>query len=114
MFPDANVRIDRGISKTSVYKAFVKRIEDVGIPRLGRRLSPHTLRYSLATHLARAKMDIDNIRVVMRHASITTTQRYIEAVTQRSAEAAKRRVLARGAFVRRAANIEAAADMMEP
>ena len=50
-----------------------------GQPSLGKkRVSPHTIRHTTATHLLRAGVDINTIRAWLGHVCITTTSIYAE------------------------------------
>lgn len=54
---------------------------------LTKRVSPHTLRHSTATHLLRAGVDINTIRSWLGHVSLDTTQVYAEMDLEMKARA---------------------------
>jgi len=54
---------------------------------LSKRVSPHTLRHSTATHLLRAGVDINTIRSWLGHVSVDTTQVYAEVDLEMKARA---------------------------
>lgn len=60
----------------------------VDMPSLQRkRVSPHTIRHTTATHLLRAGVDINTIRAWLGHVSLATTNVYAEVDLQMKAEA---------------------------
>jgi site-specific recombinase XerD len=52
-----------------------------------KRVSPHTIRHTSATHLLRAGVDINTIRAWLGHVSLTTTNIYAEVDLQMKAQA---------------------------
>jgi len=59
-----------------------------GIPSLAKkRVSPHTIRHTTATHLLRAGVDINTIRAWLGHVSLNTTNVYAEVDLEMKAKA---------------------------
>jgi len=52
-----------------------------------KRISPHTIRHTTATHLLRAGVDINTIRAWLGHVSIDTTNIYAEMDLEMKAKA---------------------------
>ena len=57
-------------------------------PTLGtKRVSPHVIRHTTATHLLRAGVDINTIRAWLGHVSLATTNVYAEVDLEMKAKA---------------------------
>ena len=52
-----------------------------------KRVSPHTIRHTTATHLLRAGVDINTIRAWLGHVSLATTNIYAEVDLEMKAKA---------------------------
>jgi site-specific recombinase XerD len=52
-----------------------------------KRVSPHTIRHTTATHLLRAGVDINTIRAWLGHVSLSTTSVYAEVDLEMKAKA---------------------------
>jgi integrase/recombinase XerD len=53
----------------------------------GKRVSPHTIRHTTATHLLRAGVDINTIRAWLGHVLLNTTNMYAEVDLEMRAKA---------------------------
>ena len=73
----------RPLTRGAVRNIFLDRCAEVGIAATGRRLSPHILRHSIATHLLQEGVDIRQVQLLLRHRSIATTELYLHADVDR-------------------------------
>jgi integrase/recombinase XerD len=91
--PEASVFLNRcghTITRFGIYaliERYVRRVQDQ-MPSLGaKRVSPHSIRHSTATHLLRAGVDINTIRAWLGHVSLDTTNIYAEIDLEMKAKA---------------------------
>ena len=71
---------------TLVERCMVRAVKDV--PSLAtKRVSPHTIRHTTATHLLRSGVDINTIRAWLGHVSLVTTNVYAEVDLEMKAKA---------------------------
>jgi site-specific recombinase XerC len=80
----------RPLTRGAVRKILQRRLAEEGIAAAGRRLSPHVLRHSLATHLLDAGLDLRRVQLLMRHRSIRTTEVYLHADLERMGQVVAR------------------------
>ena len=67
---DSNLRL----TPRSIQRIVKKHATKAGI--MGKKVSPHTLRHSMATDLLRNGADIRSVQAMLGHSSVTTTQIY--------------------------------------
>jgi integrase/recombinase XerD len=85
MFPRRTLghRLDQPISDKTVWIACTEAAHRAGISK---RVTPHTLRHSWATHLLEAGTDLRTIQVLLGHGDLETTAQYLH-LSQRHLQA---------------------------
>lgn len=84
-----NVR-GQPITRYGVHALVARTVEKAAdtVPSLrDKRVSPHTIRHTMAVHLLRAGVDINTIRAWLGHVSLETTNRYAEVDLEMKAQA---------------------------
>ena len=69
-----------GLSRQGLYKIVGRHARTAGLER---RMSPHTLRHTFATHLLSGGCDLRSLQEMLGHADIGTTQIYTHLSTER-------------------------------
>jgi integrase/recombinase XerD len=81
---DAHVFLNRrgeAITRYGIHtmvERYVAKLQATTPPLRGKRISPHVIRHSTATHLLQAGVDINTIRAWLGHVSLDTTNIYAE------------------------------------
>ncbi len=79
-------RYGRGLTRSMIFKIISDSYKRIG---LNKKISPHTLRHSFATHLLKNGADLRTIQLILGHESITTTEIYTHLDTNHLDEVLK-------------------------
>ena len=77
LFPGVNP--NQPISSNDVFAVFHNAVRRAGITK---KVCPHSLRHSFATHLLESGTDLRTIQILLGHRSLKTTSRYLQASQQ--------------------------------
>jgi len=80
-------RYGRGLTRSMIFKIISDSYKKIG---LDKKISPHTLRHSFATHLLKNGADLRTIQIILGHESITTTEIYTHLDTNHLGEVLKK------------------------
>jgi len=75
------------LTEGAVRRILARRLKQIAI---GKRVTPHTLRHSFASHLLQRGADLRAIQELLGHASLSTTQRYTHLNARQILEIYKR------------------------
>ena len=79
-------RYGRGLTRSMIFKIISDSYKRIG---LNKKISPHTLRHSFATHLLKNGADLRTIQLILGHESITTSEIYTHLDTNHLDEVLK-------------------------
>jgi site-specific recombinase XerD len=88
--PEEHVFINRRgqpLTRFGVHAMVKRYAARIALTLGGKRVSPHTIRHTTATHLLRSGVDINTIRAWLGHVSLTTTNVYAEVDLEMKAKA---------------------------
>lgn len=80
-------RSGRGLTRQAVWKLIKRYALKIGLKTGGgRRLSPHTLRHSFATHLLEGGADLRTVQLLLGHSDLAATELYTHVRSDRLIE----------------------------
>ena len=80
LFPGRKGSAAPTIGRAAVSIALKKAVKASGVTK---RVTPHTFRHSFATHLSEGGLDIRGLQILLGHASIRSTTRYVQMTEAR-------------------------------
>jgi integrase/recombinase XerD len=80
-------RFGQPLTRFGVHAMVTRCAAHIGPLLAGKRVSPHTIRHTTATHLLRSGVDINTIRAWLGHVSLSTTNVYAEVDLEMKAKA---------------------------